>query len=213
MSPYCITVCVPARLSAFHVTILHYSVCSSKAVCSSCHQMHYSVCASKAFCSSCHHTRLQCVCPQGCSQFMSPYCITVCVTARLSAVHVTILHYSVCASKAVCSLCHNTASQCVCQQGCLQFMSPFCIILCVPTRLPAVHVTILHYSVRAIKVLCSSCHHTSLQCVCQQGCMQFNSPYCITVCVPYTLMAYTLGAYSTSYTRNAQTTSQNSWQF
>jgi len=242
VSPYCITVCVPARLSAVRVTILHYSVCASKAVCSSCHHtalvcvpamlsavrvtiLHYSVCASKAVCSSCHHTALQCVCQQCCLQFVSPYfitvcvcqqgylqfvspyCITVCVPAMLSAVLVTILHYSVCASKAVCSSCHHTALQCVCQQGCLQFVSPYCITVCVcqqcclqfvspyyittcvPVRLSAVRVTILHYSVCASKAVGSSCHHTALQCVCQQGCLQFVSPYCITVCVPARLSA------------------------
>jgi len=105
--------------------------------------LHYSVCASNAVCSSCHHTALQCVCQQCCLQFVSPYCITVCVPAMLSAVRVTILHYSVCASKAVCSSCHHTALQCVCQQGCLQFVSPYCITVCVPARLSAIRVTIL----------------------------------------------------------------------
>jgi len=130
MSTYCITVCVPATLSAVHVTILHYSVCAKKAVF-----------------SSCHHNALQCVCQQGCLQFMSPYSIIVCV----------------------------------CQQGCLQFVSPYCITVCVPVRLSAVHVTILHYRVCASKAVYSSCHHTALQCVCQQGCLQFMSPHCITV--------------------------------
>ena len=167
MSTYCITVCVPTRLSAVHVTILHYSVCASKAVC-----------------ISCHHTALQFVCQQGCLQFMSPYCIKVCGPARMSAVHVIILHYSVCTNKAVCNSCHHTALECVCQQGCMRFMSTYCITVCAPARLSAVHVTILHYSVCASKVVCSSCHHTALQCVCQQGCLQVMSPYCITVCVP-----------------------------
>ena len=88
------------------------------------------------------NTALQSVCQQGCLQFVSPYCITVCVPARLSAVRVTILHYSVCASNAVCSSCHHTALECVCQQGCLQFMSPYCITVCVPAMLPAVRVTL-----------------------------------------------------------------------
>ena len=99
------------------------------------------VCASKAVCSSCLHTALQCVFQQGCLQFMSPYCITVFVPTRLSAVHFTTLHYSVCASKAVCSSCHRTALQCVC----------------------------------ASRAFCSSCHNTALKCVCQQGCLQFVS--------------------------------------
>jgi hypothetical protein len=144
---------------------------------------------------------LHCVCQQGClqflstcsitvcvsarlSNFLSPYCITLCVPTRLSKVPLTILHYSVCASKAVYSSCQHAALQCVCQQGSLQFLSPYCITVCVPARLPAVPVTILHYSVCANKALYSSCHHTALQCVCQQGCLQFLSPYCITVCVP-----------------------------
>jgi len=246
-------VCVPARLSAFHVTTLHYSVCASKAVCNSCYHtslqclcqqaclqlspycntlflparlsavhfttLNYSVCASKAVYCSCHHTALECVCQQGCLQFMSPYCITLFVPARFSAVNVTTLHYSLCCRKAVCISCHHIEIQylclqgclqfmstycitvcvpvrlsavrvtilhysvCVCQQGCLQFMSPHCITVCVPARLSAVHVTILHYSICANKAVCSSFHHTSLQCVCQQGCLQFMSPYCFTVCV------------------------------
>ena len=102
---------------------------------------------------------------------------------KLSAVLVTILHCSVCASKAVCSSCHHTALQYVCPQGCLQFTSPYCITVCIPARLSEVHVTILHYSVCASKSVCSSCHHTALQCVCQQVCLKFMSPYCITVCV------------------------------
>jgi len=113
------------------------------------HIPHYSVCANKALCSSCHHTALQCVCQQGSLQFLSPYCITVCVPTRLSAVPVTILHYSLCANKALCSSCHHTALQCVCQQGSLQFVSPYCIKVCLPERLSAV-----------------------------------VSPYCISVCVP-----------------------------
>jgi hypothetical protein len=158
MSPYCITVCVPTRLSTVPVTIVHYSVCASKTV--------Y---------SSCNHTALQCVCQQGCLQFMSPYCITVCVPATLSAVNVIILHYSVCASKSVYSSCHHTALQCVCQQSCLQFMSSYCITVCVPARLSTVHVTILHYSVCPSKAVYSSCLHTALQCVFQQGCLHFMS--------------------------------------
>jgi hypothetical protein len=136
-----------------------------------------------------------CLCQQGCLQFLSPHCITVCVPARLSAVPVTILHYSVCASNAVCSSCHHTALQCVCQQDFLQFLSSYCITVCVPARLSAVPVTKLHCSVCACKAVCSSCHHTApqcvcaskavfsschhtaLQCVCQQGCLQFQSPY------------------------------------
>jgi len=114
---------------------------------------------------------------------MSPYCITVCVPTRLSAVHVTILHYSVCASNAVFSSCHHTALQCVCQQGCLQLMLPYYITMCVPTRLSAVHVTIMHYNLCASKAVCSSCHHTALNSMCQQSCLQFMSPYCIIVCV------------------------------
>ena len=136
--------CVPTRLSAVPVTILHYSVCANKAVC-----------------SSCHHTALQFVCQQGSLQFLSPYCITVCVPTRLSSVRVTILHYSVCANKALFSSCHHTALQCVCQQGSLQFVSPYCVTVCVTTRLSTVPVTILHYSVCANKALFSSCHHTA----------------------------------------------------
>jgi len=130
------------------------------------------------------HPALQCVCQQHSLQFLSPYCITECVPATLSAVPVTILHYSVCASKAVYSSCHHGALQCVCQQHSLQFLSPWCITVCVPATLSAVPVTILHYSVCASKDLCSSCHHTALQCVCQQHSLQFLSPYCIIVCVP-----------------------------
>ena len=167
MSPYFITFCAPAKLSAVHVTILHYILCASNCVW-----------------SSCHHTALHYVCQQGCLQFISPYCITVCVPARLSAVHVYILYYSVCASKAVCISCQVTALQCVCHQGCVHFVSLYFIRVCVPASLSAVHVTILHYTVCASKFVCSSCHHTALQCVCQQGCLQFMSPYCITVCVP-----------------------------
>jgi len=189
LSPYCIILCVPARLSTVPFTILHYSVCASKAV--------YSFC---------HHTTLQCVCQQGCLQFQSPYCITVCVPVRLSTVPVTILHYSVCASKAVYSSCHHTALHCVCnkalyssfhhtalqsvcQQGSVQFLSPYFITVCVPARLLAVPVTILHYSVCTNKALYSSCHHTALQCVCQQGSVQFLSPYCISLCVSARLSA------------------------
>jgi len=167
LSLYCITVCVPARLSTVPVTILHYSVCASNAV--------Y---------SSCHHTALNSVCQQCSLHFLSPYCITVCVPARLSTFPVTILHYSVFTSKAVCSSCHHTELQCVCQQCCLQFLSLYCITVCVPARLSAVPVTILHYSVCASKALYGSCNCTALQCVCQQGCLQFLSQYCITVCVP-----------------------------
>jgi len=224
MSPYCITVFVPARLSAVHVTILHYNVCASKSVCSSCHHtslqivcqqgslwfmspyciivcmpsrlsavhvtiLHYRLCAIKPVCSSCHHTALLCVCQQGCLLFMSPYFITVCVPSRLSALHVTIPHYSVCAWKAVCSSCHHTALEIVCQQGFLQLMSPYCFAVCVPTILSAVHVTILNYIVCASNAFCISYHHTSLQCVCQQGFLQFMSPYCFAVCVPTILSA------------------------
>ena len=164
---YCITVCVPAMLSAVPVSIMHYSVCASNAVC-----------------SSCHHTALLCVCQQCCLQFLSPYCITVCVPAMLSAVPVTILHYSVCASNALYSSCHHSALQCVCQQCCVQFLSPYCITFYVPAMLSAIPLTILHYSVFPSNVLYSSCHHTTLQCVCQKGCLQFLSPYCITLCVP-----------------------------
>ena len=184
MSQYCITVCVPATPSTVPVTILHYSVC-----------------ASNVLYSSCHHTALQCVCQQYSLQFLSPYCITECVPAKLCTVPVTIVHYSVCARKEICSSCHHTALQCVCQQGCLQFLSPYCITVCVPARLSTVPVTIMHYSVCASKAVYSSCHHTALQflankalytscqltalqCMCQQGSLQFLSPYCITVSVP-----------------------------
>ena len=173
MSPYCIIVCVPTRLSAVRVTILHYSVCASKAICSSCHHTAIQcVSASKADCSSCNHNALQCVCQQGCLQFMStycvrvcvcqqgclqfmsPHCITVCVPATLSTGHVTILHYSVCASNTVCSSCHYTALKCLCQQGCLKFMSPYCITVCVPARQFAVRVTIhIIINVCAIKAV------------------------------------------------------------
>ena len=47
-----------------------------------------------------------------------------CVCATKAAVRVTILHYSVCASKAVCSSCHHTA------------------LVCVPAMLSAVRVTL-----------------------------------------------------------------------
>ena len=127
------------------------------------------------------HAPLQCVCQQGSLQFLSPYCITVCVLGRLSTVPVTILHYSVCASKTLCSSCHHTALQCVCQLGCLQFLSPYCITVCVPARLSRVC---------ASKAVYSSCHHTALQCVCQLGFLQFLSPYCITVCVPASLSTF-----------------------
>ena len=148
------TLRVQARLPAVHVNILHYSACASKAVC-----------------SSCHHTSLQSVGQQVSLLYMSPYCITECVPASLSSVHVTILHYRMCASKAVCRSCYHTALQCVCHQGCLQFMSPYFITESVPTILSAVHVTILHYSVCANKAVCFSCHHTLLHFVCQQGCL------------------------------------------
>ena len=161
-----------AKLTAVPVTIAHYSLCAKKDVC-----------------NCCHRTALQCVCQQGSLQFLSPYCITVCVPARLSTVHVTILHYSVCASKSACSLCHHTALLFVCQQGCLQFPSPYCITVCVPARLSTVPLTILQHSVFASKAVCSSCHHNALQCVCQLGCLQFLSPYCITVCMPASLSA------------------------
>ena len=224
MSPYCIAVFVPTRLFAFHVTIMHYSVCASKAVCTSCllialHSLcqegclqfmstycitecvparlstfHdiillYNLCASKSVCSSCHHTSFQCVCHQGYLQFMSPYCITECVPTRLSAFHVTILHYSLCASQAACSSCHRTALQCVCREGCLQFMLPYCITECVPAILSSVHFTILHYILNANKAVCSSCHHAALQCVCQEVCLHFMSPYCFAMCVPARLSA------------------------
>ena len=114
-----------------------------QAVYSSCHHTALQCACQQAVYSSCHHTALQCVCQQRSLQFLTTYCITVCVPARLSAVPVTILHYRLCAS-----------------------------------RLSAVPVTILHYSVCASNALCSSCHHTALQCVCQQGCLQFLSPYC-----------------------------------
>ena len=127
------------------------------------------------------------MCQQGCLQFLSTYCITVCVPARLSTVPVTILHYSVSASKAVYSSCPHAALQCVCQQGCLQFLSTYCITVCVPARLSTVPVTILHYSVCDSKAVYSSCHHRALQCVCQQDCLQFLSPSCITVCEPASL--------------------------
>jgi len=181
MSAYSITVCVPARLSAVHVTIIQYSVCARKSFCSSSTILHYncvtdsvsavhvtivhcSVCARKAVCSSCHHTALQWVCQKVCLQFMSQNCIKLCVPARLSAVYVTILHYSVCASKAVCSSCHHNALQSVCQQGCLLFMSPYFIAVCVKARLSAVHIIVRHYSVCARKSVCSSCHNTALEC-------------------------------------------------
>ena len=211
MSTYCITVCVPARLSEVHVSILHCNVCASKAECCSCQHtalqcvwkqdnlqfmspyciavcvparlsavhviiLHYSLCARKAVCSSCHHTSLQFVCQQGCLKLMSPYWFTVCVTESLSAVHVTILHYSVSDWKSVCCSCHHNSLQCLCQKDCLQFMSSYRITVCVPERLSAVHVTILHYSMFASKAVCSSCQHIALQCVCQQGCLQFMSP-------------------------------------
>ena len=141
------SVCVPAMLSTVPVSILHYSVCASNALYSSCHLLHYSVRASNAVCSSCLHTALKCVCQQCSLQFLSPYCITVSVPAMLSAVPVTILHYSVCASNALYRSCHHTALQCLCQQCSLQFLSPYCITVCVPAMLSAVLVTILHYSV------------------------------------------------------------------
>jgi hypothetical protein len=167
MSLYCITVCVPARLSAIHISILFYSLCQYGC-------MHFMspycitvcVCGSMAVCISFHHTVLQCFCQQVCLHFMSPYFIAVCVQARLSAVHVTILHYSVFGSTAVCSSCHLTVLQCFCHQVYLQFLSPYCIAVCVQARLSAFHVTILQYSVFANKFVCSSCHHTALQCVC-----------------------------------------------
>jgi hypothetical protein len=82
-----------------------------------------------------------------------------------------------------------SALHCVYQQVCLQFLSPYCTRVCVPARLSTVPVTILHYSVCANKTVYSSCHHTTLQCVCQQGSVQFLSPHYITVCVPARLSA------------------------
>jgi len=223
LSSYCVTVCVPARLSTVPVNILHYSVCTSKDVYSSCHHtalqcvcvparlstvpvtiLHYSVCTSNDVYSSCHHTALVCVCVPArlstvpvtilhysvcTSKDVYSYCHhtalqCVCVPARLSTVPVTILHYSVCTSKVVYSSSNHTALQCVYQLGRLQFLSPYCIRVCVPARLPTVPLIILHYSVCTSKVAYSSCHHTALQCVYQQGCLQFLSSYCIAVCVP-----------------------------
>ena len=176
LSPYYITV-LPTRLSTVPFTTLHYSVFASKAVYSSCHNTALQ-CVRQQGCLQflSPYCITVCVCQQGCLQFLSPYSITVCVPARLSTVPVTILHYSVCASKAVYSSCHHTALQCVCQQDCLQFLSPYYITVCVPARLCTVPITTLHYSVCASKVVYSSCHHTALQCVCQQGCLQFLSP-------------------------------------
>jgi len=128
--------------------------------------LHCSVCVIKALYSSCHHTALQCVWKQGSLKFLSTYCIRLCV----------------------------------CQQGCLQFLSQNCIKLWVLTRLSVSPVTIRHYSVVltklsgfpfitlhesvcAIKSVCNSCHHTSLQCFWKQDCLQVLSKYCITVCV------------------------------
>jgi len=138
MSPYTITVCVPARLSAVKVTILHYNVCARKAVS-----------------STCQHTALQCVRQQGCLQLMSTYCITEYVPASVCAVHVTTLHYSLCTSKYVCSSCQHIALHCVCQQVYLQFTSTYSIRVCVSASVYAVHVSILHYSVCASKAVCS----------------------------------------------------------
>jgi len=147
---------VPARLSTDPITILHYSVCVPARLSTvPLTMLHYSVCASRAVFSSCHHTTLQCVCQQVCLHFLSPYYITVCVPARLSTVPVTILHYSVCASKAVYRSSHHAALQCVCEQGCLQFLSPHYITVCVPARLSTVPVTKLHYSVCVNKAVCS----------------------------------------------------------
>ena len=109
---------------------------------------------------------LHCVYQHGCLQFLSPYYITVLPT-RLSTVPFTTLHYSVFASKAVYSSCHNTALQCVRQQGCLQFLSPYCITVCVCQQ-------------GCLQFLSPFCITV---CVCQQVCLQFMSPYCITVCV------------------------------
>ena len=159
--------CVPARLAAVHVNILYYSVCASKAVC-----------------ISLHHTAIQWVCHQGCVHFVPPYFIRVCVPASLSEVHVTILHYTVCASKFVCSSCHHTALQSVCLQGCLQFISTYCITVYFPVMLSAFHVTILCYCVCASKAVCCSCHQTPLECVHQESCQNFVSLYWITVSVP-----------------------------
>ena len=117
------------------------------------------VCARKAVYSSSHHTSLQCVCAQGCLQFLSPYCIAVW-----------------CQQGSVQFLSPYCIAVCVCQQGSVEFLSPYCIAVCVPARLSAVPVTILHYSVCASKALYSSCHHTALQCVYQQGPLQFLSP-------------------------------------
>jgi len=172
MSPYCIRVCVQQGCLAVQVTILHYSVCASKAVC-----------------STCHHTALQCVHQQGCLQFMSPYCITVCVLASVSAVHFITLHYSVTDNKAVCSSCHHISLHCVCQQGYLQFMSTYYITVCVTARLSAVMSTYYITVCVTARPICSSCQHIALQCVCQQGSLQFMSPHCTTVCVPARLSA------------------------
>ena len=158
---------VPAKLSTVPVTVVRYSVC-----------------ASKAIYSSCHNTALQCVCQHSSLQFVSPYFIAVCVPARLSTVPVTILHYSLCASKALYISCPHTSLLCVCQQSSLQFVSPYFIAVCERARLSTVPVTILHYSLCASKALYISCHHTSLLCVCQQSSLHFVSPYSIAVCVP-----------------------------
>ena len=72
-------------------TRLLYRWYSKRHILMAIHILHYSVCANKALFSSCHHTALQCVWQQGSLQFLSPYCITVCVPTRLSSVPVTIL--------------------------------------------------------------------------------------------------------------------------
>ena len=180
-----------AKLCTVHVTQLHYSVCASNAVYSSCDHttFHCGVTRMFAVPTNILHYSV-CVCQQGSMHFLSPYCITVCVPARLSTVPVTILSYSVCASKAVFSSCHHTALQCVRQQGSLKFLSHYCITVRVQENLYRFPVTIKHYSVCASKAVFSSCHHTTLQCVCQQVCLQFLSPYYITVCVPARLSTF-----------------------
>ena len=173
VSPYCITVLVPANLSTVFVTIMHYIVCTSKAP--------Y---------SSCHHIALQCVCQQSSLQFLSPYSFTVCVQETLSTFRVKIFLHRLCTSRAHCISCHHTPLQCVCQQTSLLFVSPYCIIVCVTVRLSRFPVNIMHYSVCAGKALCSSSHHSAVRSVCQQGCLNFVSRYCITVCVPARLSIF-----------------------
>ena len=144
MSPYCITECMPARLSAVHFNILHYSIFSGNAVC-----------------ISCHHTVLLCLCQQGGLLFMSPNSIRVCAPGKLSKFRVTILNYSECASRLSAVHVNSLHYSFCASKGCLHFVSLYIFTVSVPARMPADHVTILLYNV-CMPANLSAFHFTTL---------------------------------------------------